>query len=527
MDSNETQSLLQLNPWDSGVILLYLVIVVVMAWHVRKGQKNTEDYFLAGRSMHWVVVAISLFATLFSTISFVAVPGEAYKNGALLYLGSVAFLLGLPIAIIVFLKYFYQQKIFTAYEYLERRFNGWVRLGGSISFMIARLLYGATVLYAASKLMDAFVGWPEWTTILIVGLITIVYTTIGGMRAVMFTDVFQSAVLFLGLIGVIGKLLAFVDFDVFAIFQYAHENQHFFNKMAEPEFYSFNPYIRYTVWLFLLAIITSPATNVSTDQLAVQRLLSGKGFAEAKKSLYLKAALGILAMTIFYFVGLGLYQFYRTGASVLPEGIQADQVLGYFIKTELPPPFPGLLVAALLAALMSTVDSTVNSLSTVLNKDILQRYRLASNLEQKQLFMGRLMSATWGVTIVLMALALSFLTGGIHSTVLEVGAILSSIWGVLFVVFFLGVTTKWATSMGVLTGMVVGVTLNLVMPYVLYFNVDAAERISFAWVGLPGLVSALVLSVVVSLVFPKRDRTEVSTRFDEEEIAVGSNRDKS
>lgn len=178
--------------WDWAVLILYLALTFGIALRVRFGLKKASDYFLAGRSMPWFVVGISMFATLFSTNSFVAVPGAAYKFGILGFLTSVGYALFVPLAVWLFLKPFYSQGTsFTAYEYLEKRFSVTVRMMGALIFLVCRALYGATVFYAASKLFYSMVGWEPEVTILVLGVCSVLYTTIGGMKAVMLTDVLQ------------------------------------------------------------------------------------------------------------------------------------------------------------------------------------------------------------------------------------------------------------------------------------------------------------------------------------------------
>ena len=499
---------LNLSPVDLLVVLAYLLGTFAIAWRVRSHQKTTEDYYLAGRSIPWVVVSLSLFATLFSTISFVSVPGEAYKNGALYFLRSPAYLVGLPVAIALFLRYFYTKPRFTAYEYLEERFDRNVRLVGSGVFLIVRGFYAATVLYAASKIFVAFVGFSELQVIVVVGIFSIAYTTVGGMRAVMYTDVFQSIVLFIGLGGVLYKVLAVSHFDVAGIYSFGQAHDHTFGALASGDFYSLSPWVRYTVWLLLIDAFLHPLSNVGADQLTVQRLLSGKGYSDARKALWVKGFMGVGILAALYFIGLAMFRYYNGGGGTLPEGMGADRVLGHFVITELPAPFPGLLAAALLSALMSTVDSTINSLATVTGEDILVRFRRKSKLAH--VTVAKLLTVFWGAVILGLACFLSTASTQTETTVLEVNNVWATLWHVLLMVFLLAVLTRRITARGVFWGALLGTATNLVLPWVLYYNTPPEARISFAWLGVPGFLITGIVAAAVSYLAPGRPKGDAT-----------------
>ncbi len=478
---------ISLHVGDWVVIGLYVVATLGIALRVRMGQKTAADYFLAGRSMPWIVVGISLYATLFSTISFVAVPGEAFKNGVLMSLNTLGYAVFTPLAMWLFLRFFYQTNNFTCYEYLERRFNGTTRTLGSIIFLVTRAVFAATVFYAAAKIFEALVGWDVTTTILLLGTFAVAYTTIGGMRAVMITDVMQTLVLLLGMVMIFFKAASLTGFDFAGVWAYAREHDHTFGRMAEAEFYSVDPYIRYTLWVWLVRSIMGPPISYGADQLVVQRLLASKSYEQAKRAIWLKTLSVPPVMASFYFIGLMLFYYYGT-IGELPAGFEADHVMGLFISQHLPTPIPGLVAAALMAALMSSVDSTVGSLSTVTSVDLLQRAGWVSKDDVAQVRTGKLLTIGWGVVVVGFSLGLARANEGAETTVMELAAVWSSLWGVLLMVMLAGVLTKWATPRMATLGLIVGMIVNLILPWPLYYWTPEAERISFAWVGIPGVL---------------------------------------
>src|SRR4051812_20056831 len=213
---------ISLSRFDWGAVLLYLAATAGIALWTRLRQRETsEDYFLAGRSQGWLIVSVTLFASLFSSISFVAIPGEAYHGGLIMSLLLILSPLAAPLGVWLFLRFFFLSPSYTAYEYLERRFNAPTRVIGALLFCVTRLIYSGVIYYAAAELFRSLVGWPPLVTILVIGSFTVVYTTVGGMKALIATDVMQVAVLVIGIGSVLLKVLSVSGFDVAAIYAHA------------------------------------------------------------------------------------------------------------------------------------------------------------------------------------------------------------------------------------------------------------------------------------------------------------------
>ena len=491
-----------LTPIDWCVLAAYLLATFGIAFYVRVGQRTASDFFLAGRSMHWIVVSLSLYATLFSTISFVGVPGEAYKNGVLTWLKSLGYALFTPLAVWLFLRFFYtSSETFTAYQYLERRFDGVTRTLGSLVFLVARALYGAAVFYAAAQVFHRMTGWAPEAAIVAIGLFAVAYTSIGGMRAVMITDVVQTVIIVAGLLAVFWKASSLIDFDYSGLWNFTIEHEHGFSRIASAEFYSCDPYQRYTFWVLLLMAVMMPMQHYGTDQLVVQRLLASKSYEQARRAIYLKTAFTPVLMAMFFGVGLLLFYYYGSFAA-LPEAVTVDQVMAHFIVTELPSPLPGLIAAALMAALMSTVDSTVGSLATVTCVDLLGRCGILGNDQSRQILYGRVLTLLWGVVIVVAALMLTWASKGRRAIVFELISVWGALWSVLLVVMLCGVLTRWATPRAASCGLACGMVVNLVLPWYLYLGTAPEHRISPFWVPVPGALVTLAIVVAISLLYP-------------------------
>ena len=176
--------------WDYGAMGLYLLAILALGAYFMR-QENTVDYFLGGRGFHWFPVALSMFASLFSATSYVAAPAEAFNHGMTLFLKSAAVILGVPPAVIIFVRFFRRLSLTTAYEYLERRFNLAVRLVTSFLFLLLRSFWLGVVLFASAVALEPATGWPVWGSVLLVGTVAIVYTTMGGIKSVIWIEVIQ------------------------------------------------------------------------------------------------------------------------------------------------------------------------------------------------------------------------------------------------------------------------------------------------------------------------------------------------
>ena len=204
-----------LSPTDYTVMLAYIVGVTLLGLHFYRSQNSTEDFFLAGRRMSWFPVALSIIATNFSAISFMGIPGIVYKTNLQIYMaGLVVLPLSLPLAIFLFVRFFHRLNLYTAYEYLERRFNTGIRTVGSTLFILLRLSWLATVIYVPSLALSAVTNIPLVPCIIGIGLLSTFYTTMGGMKAVIWTDVAQFFVMIGSMAAIIIVLLVAFQWDV-------------------------------------------------------------------------------------------------------------------------------------------------------------------------------------------------------------------------------------------------------------------------------------------------------------------------
>jgi SSS family transporter len=497
-----------LHTGDWVVVAGYLLLLFSIPLLLRRKERTAADFFLAGRNMPWVFVGLSMYATLFSTISFVSMPGEGYKYGIIKSLHSVFYTVVSPLAIWVFLRFFYNARSFSAYEYLERRFNLTSRLLGAVIFLISRTLYASLALYSAAKVFEQLIGWPQYATVGVVMVVTVVYSFLGGMRTVIIADSVKALLMIFGLGVILYNLGAAIGFDFAGAWRFAAADGRTYGRITEAGFYSLDPHVRLSLWVLLITGVTTPFMNYGTDQLFVQKMLATKSYNDAFKAVLFKTFAALPLSLLFYAAGLLLYYYYHQ-VTTPPAGVHPDSMLGYFISTHLVSPWPGVIVVALLAAVMSSLDSTISALSSIVSIDFVERLRLIP-AERLNLFtLGRALTVGWGAVITVTALVLMSASESVESTIAELAIVWASLWGVLLVVVLGGVFTSWVTARAAVAALAVGIALNLVLPLPLYYAVPAAERISFIWVGVPGWLAAAVALVAVSLL-DRRKTTELA-----------------
>ncbi|HEY2584485.1 MAG TPA: hypothetical protein VGI81_01825 [Tepidisphaeraceae bacterium] len=373
----------------------------------------------------------------------------------------------------------------------------------SVTDWVAIALY--VVLVGARRHVDES-GWRPAVTILLAGSFTVLYTMHGGMRTVIMTDVMQAAVLTLGIGAVLWKVLQLTGMNPAAIYHFAAVHGHGYGALASPAFYRPDLHTRYNFWLVVYLPLREKLAALSSNQLTVQRLLTTKGYRGAKWATITTSLQTVPLVALFWAVGAGLFYYYRgPHPERLPAGVGPDQVLGHFIVTELPRPLPGLVLAALLASLMSTTSSAINSSATILYRDGIVRLHWATLGGARKMLICKLLSVAVGVVAVVVGLLLALGSSHAMGSVLDVNTICSGVTSVLLAAFLLGVLAPFVSAGPMFVGCLAGGICSLVLPFLFYYNVPPAQRISFAWLGVPGFVTAVVVAVGLSLLQHQRD----------------------
>jgi SSS family transporter len=473
---------------DYSIFVAYLVASLLVGLLFVKEQTTIRSYFLANRDMGFIVLGISILAALFSGISYLAIPGEVSVNGVAFFLVILSFFIATPIATIIFLPMFYRSRFYTAYQYLEERFSVIIRMMASSLFILRVLLWLALATYAPALALEAVTGMPLWFTIICTGVITTVYTTFGGMKAVIWTDVMQFGVLVVGQIVILVTAALAVPDGFWGAIDIGRQHGKFDVSL------SLDPTVRVTLWGALIGGAFLNLVQMATDQVSVQRYLTASSLRESQRSLWLKLLLIIPVIGIFYLTGLVLFAFYHIKGDPMASGAitSMDQILPYFVINELPAGMPGLLIGAVYAASMSTISAGLNSMTTATIIDFY--YRLspsaAKATDVKQLRLAKALTLMYGVLVIVIAFQVDKL-----GTMLEASnKIIGLVGGPLLGLFLLGMLSRRANTPGAVAGWVAGIAI--LIPVCFY------SQISFLWYTLIGLLVTLVIGWCVSWLFP-------------------------
>lgn len=484
------------SPLDYTLFGLYLALSVgVGLWSARKKAGNLGDYFLAGRGMNSILVAMSILAALFSGISYLAGPADVYKNGFGFGYAVLAFFIATPITTIWMLPKFYQSRFFTAYQFLEERFSLSVRLLASGLFIGRVALWLAAATYAPALALEKVTGIPLWITILATGSLTTLYTALGGMRAVIWTDVMQLVVLFGGQLVIALVAMDKIPGGLGGVWETA---------VADGRLdlnFSFDLSDRINLGSLLIAAAFLHLVQMSTDQVSVQRYLTAGSLREAKRSLWIKLWFILPVLVLFYGTGLVLYAFYKVHGDPLAAGLiqKEDQILPYFVVTQLPAGLPGLLIAAIYAASMSTISAGLNSLSSATLVDFQQRLSKAPPVtDLRQVRRARWITVLYGLIVMALAFAVSRMQGNL---VESVNTVIGLVGGPLLGLFFLGMFTRRADTRGALCGSLAGF-LSLLTLYLyqngLFTPVKPALLVSFIWFSFFGCLITIGVGLLCS-----------------------------
>ena len=481
---------------DWLVVIIYALVLIGIGLYYARRQTTTEEYFVGGRTVSPFLVGISLYATLFSTLSYIGVPGEIIQNGPILIaLGAAAAPLIYIIVGYGVIPMLMKLPVTSAYELLETRLGFRVRLLGSALFVITRLLWMAIMLHITSFVLVKIMGWdPAMVTPLaiIAGVLTAIYTVTGGIRAVVVSDVVQFFVLLTGAIfTLIFITISMGGVDAWWPTEWASHWQ------AQP-FFSVDPDVRITmVGTFIGAIIWWVCTSAS-DQMAIQRYLSTRDAKSARHAFLHNTIGSIVVTTILCFVGFSVLAFYQANPGAIPADItletKGDVFFPLYVSQFLPTGIPGLVLAGLLAAAMSSLSSGINSTVTVISKDFIDPFRKEAHTDAHQVKVVRYIAAGIGLA----AIAGSQLAGIIPGNLIEVGGkTINLLVCPLFGLFFLALFVKFATPFGAIMGAIYSITGATLIGY--WEVLIGGDPVSFQWIAPVSLLITVICGPLFSL----------------------------
>ena len=471
--------------WLNWLVLgIYLVGMLGLGYFFMLRESSSEDFFKGGGRIPWWAAGISIYATMLSAITYMAIPAKAYATDWTYYPMLITILIVSFPVVKYYLPYFRKLNLTSAYEYLEVRFNATTRLTASalfITFMIART---ALVLYLPSLALTAVTGIDIYLCIILMGVITIIYCTMGGVEAVVWGDVVQGIILVGGAIlaavylmlntegGFTGFIDLAIDNDKFRLFDYTFD------------------FTSATIWVIILGGLANNLISYTSDQTVIQRYMTTKDEKGAGRGIMLNGLMSVFISVSFYLIGTGLYTFFKTHPEELDYTMaKSDAIFPFFMTSQMPAGVAGLLIAAIFAATMSTISSNINSISTAFSVDFYKRF-IPTASDHKMLTVARWACIISGLIGV--AIALLMATWEILSLLDYFNTILGLLSSGLGGLFFIGIFCKRVGGIAAMTGFIIG--------EVVVFWMNAYTPTSFLLYGFIGMVVCIVVAYILSFI---------------------------
>jgi SSS family solute:Na+ symporter len=495
-----------LGPVDWGVIVLYLGGVLWLGSFIAKRQSNNAEYFTAARThIHPLLVGISLFAALLSTISYLGKPGEMISKGPMVLIGQV---LSVPIAFGIvgywIIPRLVRQRVTSAYELLEARLGPTGRLLGAVLFVKLRLVWMGLLVHVSATALSVILGLGRtWTPLLavVVGVVPLIYTSMGGLRAVVIANVVQAILLFLGAIFTIGVIT--VRCGGFSWWPTGWSPQ----WDVQPLF-SWDPQVRATVFGAVLSTVIWRVCTAGGDQMSIQHYMATSDVRATRRS-YLFTCLANIAVTaVLAVLGLALLGYFTRFPEELGPGLnlgaRADDLFPYFVSHLLPTGISGLVVAAIIAA-SSGMDTGVNAVTAVVMRDFVERAGWQASDEAARLRFTKWLSFGIGLAVV----GASLIVGKVPGNFLEMTNKLANLeTTTIFGLFFLALFVPCATPLGALMGTIFGLTAAVLVAF--WDVLTGRPAISFLYIGACGLGCNLTAGYLVSRFGPAREKARAS-----------------
>jgi len=475
---------MQLHWLDIITLVTYLGILIAMGIYFSRKNTNTEEYFVGGRSFSGWVIGLSMVGTSISSVTFLAFPADAFKTAWLRMLPGFTLPLVIIVAAYFFLPFYRRTKIISAYEYLENRFGPSVRTYGAVTFMIGQLVRISMILYLLSLLMHEITGLDPLVSILVAGLFVGIYTIMGGIDAVIWTDVLQTIMLVFGGVLVLSIIVYKLPEGFSQIIDVALRD----GKMAFAEWKNGNiesvswgfSISEKTAFMMLFVGMTEWFQEYTSNQNVIQRYATAKNSHEARKAMFV-SFLNVPIWAFYFFLGTALYVFFQvfpvSETNEMLNGIRkAEQIMPYFISNYLPPGIAGLVIAAAGAAAMSSLDSSINAISTVGVHDIYRRLFVKARSDKHYLHTAWKFAT---VTSVIMILGAIILSQTETKTLQDVGVILISLlMGGVTGLYMIGFLTKVGNAQTAWIGISITFLFSL-------WTVFASHEMLPDWLSLP------------------------------------------
>jgi SSS family transporter len=491
--------------WFDYIIVVVYAVGFLMLGKIFSKKSSRQDYYLGGKSFGWFPLSLSVMATQLSAISFISAPAfVGIREGGGMQWLSYEF--GVPLAMIFLGIYLvpklYKSGIVSIYEYLEKRFGRSTRVLISIVFQVSRAFGTGVMIYAVALILMSVLGIPFYQTILIIGVITVIYSYQGGMSAVVYGDMIQMIILLGGIVIIVVAGLGYLG----GVDNFLDQVDH--SRLTAVNFKDFgigkgNEFGFFPMLIGGFFLYTS---YYGTDQSQVQRLLSAKNVSTARNTLLVNGLFRFPITLLYSVMGLiiGTYALSTPEFLNLIPSDKPDLMIPIFIRDYLPHGLVGLLIVAILSAAMSSLSSTINSLSAVTTEDILVAGRKVD--DKTYIRYSKLTSVFWGVVTILLA----FVTGDIAQTVIEaINKVGSVFYGPILATFIIATMVRWVHARAMNIGLIVGVLTNV------YLWLVVGDYLFWFWWNFIGAAVTYTVAVVTQSIIQKEKIRDVEDGIED------------
>jgi transporter, SSS family len=472
-----------------AVLIVYFLGMLYLGGYFFRKDEHPDDFFKGGRRIPWWAASISIFATMFSAITYMSIPAKVYATDWTYYPIQFMMLFILYPVVKYYLPFFRRLNVTTAYAYLQCRFNYALRCMASLLFMAFMVARMALILFLPALALSAVADIDISLCILLMAVITIIYCTLGGIEAVIWADVIQ------GIILVGGAMLA----AIYLIWQTPGGFQGFVDiGVSDHKFVLFNWSLDYrsaTFWIVILGGLANNLISYTSDQTIIQRYMTTKDERSAARSIVVNGVICVVVSIVFYLIGTGLYTFFKTHPEAGFSSLERpDAIFPFYVVTQLPAGVAGLLIAALFAATMSTISSNINSISTSFTIDIYQHIRPTRLSPKHILRVARWASFVSGIAGLLIALLMAQLK--IQSLLDYFNIILGLLSGCIGGLFVMGIFFPTIGSKSATIGFVAGM---LIVFYLHFYT-----QVSFLIFGFVSIAASVSVALLFSILFKER-----------------------
>lgn len=486
--------------WSIVAIYLTGMIGVGVYFMRREASSTTEAYFRGGQRVPAWVAGLSIFATMLSALTFMGIPARAYQTDISWYIGQLTILLVIPLVAACYLPFFRKLDLTSAYEYLERRFSLACRLFAALSFICFHLGRIAIVLYLPALALATVSDIDVTTAVVVIGVLCVIYTVIGGIEAVVWTDAIQAIVLMAGALLCFAVAVCHIDGGLVGMVDVARTDHKLFENLQWDSFSIADGTT--SVLVLFVAFFFNSLVPYTSSQDVVQRYVTTRDLKAAKKSLKVTMWMSVFGSLVFFLLGTAIYVFYKTCPERLdPTLPAADSILPFYIVNELPVGISGLVIAAIFAAAQSTVSSSLNSIATSFVKDL--DSRLLRPGRDDRTYLRSAQSVVVIAGLIGIGVAVTMARSDIESAFKTFNSMIGLTAGSLGGLFALGVFTKRAHGLGALIGALAG----LVTVLIIHISGIEITGLLYAFVG---FATSFLVGWILSLTLPGKANSEFS-----------------